>query len=114
MNVYTDPRLLDVAGAMDALPALPLGVDPISASAVLKATGTDDSAARQFAPGFAPTIGNWCKPGSIRDKQARWEDPRPEGQKTGKTPVFPGVFQAEGTGLEPATPCGAPHFQCGR
>ena len=25
MNVYTDPKLLDVAGAMDALPALPLG-----------------------------------------------------------------------------------------
>ena len=23
-------------------------------------------------------------------------------------------FQAEGTGLEPATPYGAPHFQCGR
>jgi hypothetical protein len=23
-------------------------------------------------------------------------------------------IQAEGTGLEPATPCGAPHFQCGR
>jgi hypothetical protein len=22
--------------------------------------------------------------------------------------------KAEGTGLEPATPCGAPHFQCGR
>ena len=28
MNVYTDPRLLDVAGAMDALPDLPIGVDP--------------------------------------------------------------------------------------
>ena len=26
----------------------------------------------------------------------------------------PVSFQAEGTGLEPATPCGAPHFQCGR
>jgi integrase len=25
MNVYTDPKLLDVAGAMDLLPALPLG-----------------------------------------------------------------------------------------
>ena len=25
MNVYTDPKLLDVAGAMEALPALPLG-----------------------------------------------------------------------------------------
>ncbi len=23
-------------------------------------------------------------------------------------------FTAEGTGFEPATPCGAPHFQCGR
>ena len=23
-------------------------------------------------------------------------------------------FAAEGTGVEPATPCGAPHFQCGR
>jgi len=25
-----------------------------------------------------------------------------------------GATEAEGTGLEPATPCGAPHFQCGR
>ena len=25
-----------------------------------------------------------------------------------------GVTEAEGTGLEPATPYGAPHFQCGR
>ena len=25
MNIYTDPKLLDVAGAMEALPALPLG-----------------------------------------------------------------------------------------
>jgi len=24
------------------------------------------------------------------------------------------VYAAEGTGLEPATPDGAPHFQCGR
>ena len=23
-------------------------------------------------------------------------------------------FSAEGMGLEPTTPCGAPHFQCGR
>jgi integrase len=27
-NVYTDPRLLDVHGALDALPSLPLGQDP--------------------------------------------------------------------------------------
>ena len=28
MNTYTDPKLLDVAGAMEALPALPLGAGP--------------------------------------------------------------------------------------
>ncbi|MFO0878015.1 MAG: tyrosine-type recombinase/integrase [Gemmataceae bacterium] len=37
MNVYTDPRLLDVAGAVESLPALPLD----SASMVQKPTGTD-------------------------------------------------------------------------
>ena len=28
MNVYTDPKLLDVAGAVESLPALPLGAGP--------------------------------------------------------------------------------------
>ncbi len=37
MNTYTDPRLLDVHGALDSLPALPLGAEPQSA----RATGTD-------------------------------------------------------------------------
>ncbi len=27
MSTYTDPRLLDVAGALEALPALPLGAE---------------------------------------------------------------------------------------
>jgi len=114
MNVYTDPRLLDVAGAMEALPALPLGADPISDSTVTKATGTDNSAVRQFAPGFARSVANWCKPGSTRDKQGRWEDPDSDGSGKTKPLVFQGVYEAEGTGFEPATPCGAPHFQCGR
>jgi integrase len=38
-NVYTDPKLLDVAGALDALPALPLDREPAREHA--KATGTD-------------------------------------------------------------------------
>ena len=38
-NVYTDPKLLDVAGALNALPALPL--DPKPAREQAKATGTD-------------------------------------------------------------------------
>jgi len=59
MNTYTDPRLLDVAGAVEALPALPLGPEDgqfDSARIAVKATGTDDWQASQFAPGFAPTL----------------------------------------------------------
>jgi hypothetical protein len=55
MNTYTDPRLLDVAGAMDALPLLPLdGGRP----EVLRATGTYDSTASPLAPTLAPDTGN--------------------------------------------------------
>jgi len=64
MNVYTDPKLLDVAGAMDSLPALSLTATPESA----RATGTNDSTASPFAPGFAPTTGKTCTLGSILDK----------------------------------------------
>ena len=38
-NVYTDPKLLDVAGSLDALPLLPLDDSPRRERA--KATGTD-------------------------------------------------------------------------
>ncbi|NLX96663.1 MAG: site-specific integrase, partial [Rhodopirellula sp.] len=60
MNTYTDPRLLDVAGAMDALPSLPLAGGPQGEGIAVKATGTDDSTASRFAPKFAPTIGKRC------------------------------------------------------
>ena len=45
MNVYTDPRLLDVAGALDALPALPL-----TAARLLPAPVPGN-----LAPNLAPT-----------------------------------------------------------
>ena len=58
MNVYVDPRLLDVHGAIERLPALSLdGTDDQSEAA----TGTDERAEtepRKFAPGFAPTDDN--------------------------------------------------------
>jgi hypothetical protein len=66
MNTYTDPRLLDVAGAMDSLPALSLTATPEA----VKATGTDDLTASQFAPEFAPTIGKPCTLQSIMDRIA--------------------------------------------
>ena len=53
MQTYTDPKLLDVRGALAALPALPLGAGPGAGEAVM--TGTDASA---LAPLLAP---NWCK-----------------------------------------------------
>jgi integrase len=55
MNVYTDPKLLDVGGALDALPPLPLQGDHREGETVL-ATGTDGEAARTLAPLLAPTL----------------------------------------------------------
>ncbi len=47
MQTYTDPRLLDVAGALDVLPALPLDGRP--GAERMRATGTDDAANRTDA-----------------------------------------------------------------
>jgi integrase len=58
MNTYTDPRLLDVAGAMDALPALPLDGDTPKREHA-KATGTDGNSASPFlVRNLVPTTGN--------------------------------------------------------
>jgi len=65
MNVYTDPKLLDVAGAMEALPALPLNASPLQQA---KATGTCDSVPLPLAPVLAPTTGKPCTLQSIVDK----------------------------------------------
>src|SRR5262249_41489893 len=66
-NVYTDPRLLDVRGALDALPALPLGAGPDTDQEALQATGTDDR--RPFPPEFPPTGGKPGQTESIPDNQ---------------------------------------------
>jgi integrase len=57
MNTYTDPKLLDVAGALDALPALPLDGGRLEGEAA-RATGTDGGTARTLAPTLAPTPDN--------------------------------------------------------
>jgi hypothetical protein len=49
MNVYTDPALLDVRGALDALPPLPLGGNQTEEQTA-RATGTDAAAGRTLAP----------------------------------------------------------------
>lgn len=57
MNVYTDPKLLDVHGALDSLPVLPISSSPFKAPETERATGTNDLRQTQFAPAFAPTLG---------------------------------------------------------
>lgn len=44
MNVYTDPKLLDIHGALNALPSLDLNADPLAESQSMRATGTDGDA----------------------------------------------------------------------
>lgn len=45
MGVYTDPKLLDVHGAMDALPELPLTGTPDCETVTFRLTGTDSEKA---------------------------------------------------------------------
>ena len=68
MNVYTDPKLLDVHGALDTLPTLDLNSSPQTEAQSMRATGTDrrdvgvasNHTLSFVAPNVAPTSG---KPG---------------------------------------------------
>ena len=64
MKLY-DPRLLDVAGALDVLPSLPLDDGPNTERA--KATGTDAAA---LVPMLVPTTGNQGTHGATAGKVA--------------------------------------------
>jgi hypothetical protein len=70
MNTYTDPKLVDVAGAMEALPALPLEAGPQREAVAVRATGTDDLTPSPLVPTLVPTSGKPCILGSILDKVA--------------------------------------------
>ena len=114
MNTYTDPKLLDVAGAMEALPALPLGDGRQTAANVLSATGTDDSTASPLAPTFAPTTGKTCTLRSIMDRiasEAEKSSPSdavavsayPVKRNNPLTTAVNGLHEERETGIEPAT-----------
>ena len=68
MNVYTDPKLLDVQGALDVLPALRLDADLRRDHSEAKSTGTDDRDSFPLAPTLAPTSDCSCMPGSVAGK----------------------------------------------
>ena len=68
MNVYTDPKLLDVHGALDVLPALPISGHPQREH--IAATGTDDTLPRPLAPILAQNSRKRGTEGSSPDKMA--------------------------------------------
>jgi len=92
-NVYTDPRLLDVHGALEVLPELPLEGEP-QAECQLR-TGTDDrDVFPAHAPIHAPNPDNSGQLGSIADKtEGRREDYQisPELEETATRAVSEGV-----------------------
>jgi hypothetical protein len=64
MGVYTDPRLLDVRGAVERLPALPLNGPPLGTEAGAgRRTGTDGGVS-SVTPGVTPTPGRGGRSGS--------------------------------------------------
>ena len=72
MNTYTDAKLLDLHGALLALPALELGTGAEADRAA--ATGTDDAvelSRAQHAPKHAPTFKKACQKRGTPDKTAK-------------------------------------------
>jgi integrase len=81
MNVYTDPALLDVRGALDVLPPLPLGGE-LPEKEALQATGTDGDSrhgVHLVAPTVAPTPDNSSTILATAGNPSREDVPNPVG-----------------------------------
>ncbi len=109
MNVYTDPKLLDVAGAMEALPSLSLSANV----EVAKATETDDKTVSPLAPNLAPTPGKTTTRLSIPDKRASWEVAPKRSQETRKTPEKQGFSGVSGQWAMTGSNCPPPRCKRG-
>ena len=121
MNVYTDPKLLDVYGALDSLPSLDLDASPSTERPMMRATGTHDAAAfagataKSFvAPPVAPNSGKRGQTVSFAVISPGLADERTlkrstlENSYESSKKALPAVFadkayRVETTGIEPAT-----------
>ena len=114
MNTYTDPKLLDVQGAMELLPDLPLVDHPPE---INQATGTHGGAsllAPTLAPVLAPKADKSSTAGSTVDKRPTdgAAQSEPEADDVSRTVVkqnkpltllVNGLREERETGFEPAT-----------
>ena len=122
MNTYTDPKLLDVYGALDSLPSLDLDSSPATERQTMRATGTDtrdavtDSrhAVTKFAPAFAPNIGERGQSVSFAvissddadertPRRSKHANPMISSEKALPAVFASKAFRVETTGIEPAT-----------
>jgi integrase len=115
MNTYTDPKLLDVSGALDSLPALPLSSEHVTIRNVAKATGTDNYRLSPLAPPLALTHAQMSTSESFAVKMTVSERPRntpaevdvsacPDIEKHPSTDSVNGCHKGWPMGLEPTTP----------
>ena len=88
MNVYTDPKLLDVAGALDALPALPLSGDGAEGEAA-RATGTDAQPPALPGEVLAPTLAPTLAPNPYKQRQPLSVSDNPNTGEPAFQPVEP-------------------------
>ncbi|MBU6309569.1 MAG: tyrosine-type recombinase/integrase, partial [Planctomycetes bacterium] len=101
MQHYTDPRLLDVAGALAALPALPTAGTVLETA---RATGTDD--ARAVALTVALTPGRTRQNVSFSDQRDESSDDdgtKSKSKKRRVSCVIPAKPEKRAKGLEPST-----------
>ena len=121
MNVYTDPKLLDVYGALDSLPSLDLNASPSTERPMMRATGTHDAAAfagataKSFvAPPVAPNSGKRGQTvsfavisaddaGERMRRGASDEKPTKSSKKALPAVFADKAYRVETTGIEPAT-----------
>jgi len=74
MNVYTDPALLDVAGAMESLPSLPLSTGTQEGQIAISANGSDELPQSFLVPELVPATVKSCLLKAIADRIPTNED----------------------------------------
>ena len=77
MNTYTDPRQLDMAGAISKLPPIPLSGGPASTAIAASPRGAADRRACQFAPTPDNRGESESNPAKMADSQQDRRKPKP-------------------------------------
>jgi integrase len=118
---YSHPRLLDLHGAVESLPGLP----PSPPQQRKRATGTEGQGGEYSWGQMRGQLGGSTRQNVAKDGTRHGDcSASATGDNSESQPIMLSVLgnekatsgatwrEAEGTGVEPATPYGAPHFQC--